>query len=58
MQDQDGGGVPKAACKRQIHDIGQDVANIYAALTKISSDVEDLAEIRRTTTLVEMNSPP
>lgn len=52
MQDQDGGD-GQGASEQQPHDIGQDIGNIYAALTKISSDMEGLAEIRRTTASVE-----
>ena len=50
---QDGGDDTEAAGELQIRDIGQDIGNIYAALTKISSELEGLAEIRRATESVE-----
>lgn len=53
IQEQDGGDVTGTTGESQRHDISQDIGNIYAALTKISSDMEGLAEIRRTTASVE-----
>lgn len=39
--------------QQQGQDISQDVSNIYAALSKISSELEGLTEIRRATMLTE-----
>lgn len=51
--DQDGGEDTGAIGDPQARGIGQDIVNIYTALTKISSELEGLAEILRTTASVE-----
>ncbi|KAL7844187.1 hypothetical protein SRHO_G00227260 [Serrasalmus rhombeus] len=51
--DQDGGNAPEMLGAPHSHDLGQDIGNIFAALTKISSDLEGLEEIRHSTSSVE-----
>lgn len=52
-QDQDGRELTLADPETESTDGSQDIANIYAILTKISNDMEGIAEIRKTTTSVE-----
>ncbi|ROI73788.1 LINE-1 type transposase domain-containing protein 1 [Anabarilius grahami] len=52
-QDQDGRELTLADPETESTDGSQDIANIYTILTKISSDMEGIAEIRKTTASVE-----
>ena len=52
IQDQDGDGEPDRQQGQGVA-LAHDISNIYTALTKISEDLEGLAEIRRSTASVE-----
>lgn len=50
LQDQDGANEP---VQQQASGLAKDISNIYSTLTKISGDLGELAEIRRTMVSVE-----